>query len=343
MQEFNNPEDFPKLSFSLEDDGKFYINYFGGTAPIKGRFSVVDFYTDNLMYIQNFELHNMSIWIRPNDIVFRDYLVRNGYYLEIRDENDKVIIYRSVGVKNNEKHPLSKTYDKLRNNSLHMDQEIKFLEFVHFKDMHFYEDLKMPFNEMRNFVDAGANFGMFSLALFQMGIRKGYLVEADPRLVDIMNKSISIEGLEIIGKALYDKNSFLEFDVFQGSVNGKLNNEKNEGSAEGSQNGFVKRIQVPTIEINTFMEEVVKEEEVDLFKIDIEGAEYAVFEKMSAKNLNRCKRFLIEFHDNTDGRIFKIVNILNKNGYSMQFSKFDPTDADDILNNSMGVIYAFKR
>lgn len=340
----NKTEDLNKLSFYLNEENKFFIEYFNGDFPIIGKYHIVDYFTDNLIYCNQLNIHNLSLWFKPTETMFGNHLIKNGYYFELRDENNDIIAYRTTGITDPEKkHPLSKVYNRLRKNSLSMDNEMKFLEFSFFKDMYLYNDLKLPIEKIKTFIDAGANFGMFGLSLYDLGAKKGYFVEADPRLVKLMNENINIEGIEIIGKALYNENSFMEFNIFEGSVVGRIKTDNNSNLTEDEINSLVTTVKVPTIDINDFINNIIKEEKIDLFKIDIEGGEYPVFEKITDENLNKSESYLIEFHDNYDGRVSKLITKLCKNGYSMQFLKWDPWDSHDILNNKQGIIYAFKR
>ena len=115
-----------------------------------------------------------------------------------------------------------------------------------------------------------------------------------------------------------------------------------EVNALGNDQGR-RMVEVPSITPNNLIENYIDEEEIDLMKVDIEGAEYIFFDTISEENLSKVKRFIIEFHNNTDFKVMNILKKLAKNGFSYKLKKWQNTDGDFIAENKMGIIYAKKK
>ena len=74
---------------------------------------------------------------------------------------------------------------------------------------------------------------------------------------------------------------------------------------------------------------------IDLLKIDIEGAEYEVFESISPEILIKTNKILLEFHWNK-GRLNPIINKLTQYGFNFKFMSGCNIESD------FGNIFFFK-
>ena len=80
---------------------------------------------------------------------------------------------------------------------------------------------------------------------------------------------------------------------------------------------------------------------VDLLKIDIEGAEYDLIEKTSIETLAKASNIILEFHDNPDGKVLRILEKLESAGFSYQMHDESIKRLVDAYEDH-GVIFAKK-
>jgi hypothetical protein len=113
-------------------------------------------------------------------------------------------------------------------------------------------------------------------------------------------------------------------------------------NANGSSNNRVK-IEVPSISPNTLIKNYIDESHIDLMKIDIEGAEYMFFDTISDTNLKKVKKIIIEFHNNDNYEVMKILRKLAKNNFTFKLFNWGSFTNEYIIENKMGVIYAYQQ
>lgn len=168
-------------------------------------------------------------------------------------------------------------------------------------------------------LDCGAHRGEFANEAVRRWGSKVYAIEASRELIDRMS--------------LLDGATKHHFAV--ASVDGEVrfaHNENQEAShiveAEDRQVG----VAVPAISLSTFVRRY-EVEEVDLLKLDIEGAECGVLMTTPDDVLSRIKQISVEFHDFceyvTSSEVNQAVQRLKKLGFRM--FKFSRTTNGDIL------------
>ena len=82
--------------------------------------------------------------------------------------------------------------------------------------------------------------------------------------------------------------------------------------------------------------------EIDLLKIDIEGAEYDLLEKTDIELLSKAKNIILEFHDNNDRRVNKLTEKLIRAGF--EFKLYNELIQYEVDNNAdHGVIFAKRK
>lgn len=139
-------------------------------------------------------------------------------------------------------------------------------------------------------VDIGANLGLYTLR----ALRAGCIVhsfEASPEIYQLLNKNIKANGFAESGKihsynkAVADKEGYAPFYIEK-----EMCGHSNLYSAETDDSST---INVETVALDHFLKNIDK---IDVVKIDVEGAEYAVLKGM--ENLiksNPQVKILIEF------------------------------------------------
>ena len=323
--------DYNQIDFWYDDnESKFYLK--NNSDVIKNsNFRIFDYYTDICIYIGsglNME-KDIIFWILPpfsNNI----NKAKNGFYLEVYLENQ--IIRKNILIKDfNWKHPLSNKFKLIKN------KDVKFNEYSDFEDLNIYSIFDIDINSINNYVDIGSNYGMSSISFIERDI-KTYMVEADINNVDILNLMWDRNSkIKIINKAISSIDGEIDFYVSDDSVVSSLYGEDVSG-----YNLNRSKIVVESITPNKLIEKYIEEDEIDLMKIDIEGAEYDFFENISDENLKKVKRLVIEFHNNDDYRVMKIIEKLTFCDFKFKLSKWSHSCGDYIIENKMGVIFAQK-
>ena len=295
------------------------------------RLRIFDYYTDLCIYLNDsFKLAADCIfWISPP---FNGNMIKskNGFYLEIYLEG--ITIVKNILVKDfHYKHTLSKKFKLIKNT------EVKFNEYSDFDDLSIYNVFDFDINQIKNYVDVGACYGMASVAFIERDI-KCYLIEAD---VNNVNKLRLMwdknSNIKIIDRAISNKDGTVDFWTSAGieSVVSSLYEIDARGVSVDRE-----KISVQSITPNTLISEFIDEDFIDLMKVDIEGAEYDFFETITDDNIKKVKRFIIEFHNNDQFRVMSIITKLTRNGFRFKLSKWSSSCGDYIIENKMGVIYA---
>ena len=134
----------------------------------------------------------------------------------------------------------------------------------------------IDFSNVKVLIDAGANIGAFTLYSYLANprIEKFYLIEPDEENCIFLEKNMKLNGInnyEIIKKGLWNKKGVLEFFI---------NNKAGEHSLfDYNLDDNIKKV---LINVDT-LDNIINEyniENIDLIKMDIEGAEINAFLKM---------------------------------------------------------------
>jgi len=159
-------------------------------------------------------------------------------------------------------------------------------------------------------IDLGANVGQFSEAITRDFKCRCYAIEAVPSVYSQLPENGLVKKFNY---AISDRNEPLKIYT---SDNRECHSISQEAA---SIYGLQGEISVDGITLETFLNDQ-KIELVDLLKIDIEGAEEAVFNSTSDATLCNVKQITIEFHDFVPGSISteevnKITNRLKRLGF----------------------------
>lgn len=153
------------------------------------------------------------------------------------------------------------------------------------------------------FIDAGANIGVVSRILTAINPQiKGYALEPDVENYNICTNNLKDQcDVNVMNVGLWNKKT-------------KLNViERNNGSQVGfvveeNENGSIDAVTVDDV--------ISDNHYIDIFKMDIEGSEYYVFDESSDKWIDRVGMFIIEFHDRIiEGCEEKVISRLSEHGF----------------------------
>jgi FkbM family methyltransferase len=186
----------------------------------------------------------------------------------------------------------------------------------------FYSDLCKGIDFSGVVIDAGANVGFFTLLADAKGAKRVYSIEPDPEAFHCLHKNfMNHSNVICVNKALHDKIELALFDLGLGtSVASTISTYNTQ---------FEKHtIFVETITISSLL---LIEDRIDLLKLDIEGAEYAVLRNLPSYYYDKIDQFFIEFHGDPKYIFQKLV----KEGYEPEYR-----DSDE--NSTAGFIYAKK-
>lgn len=162
-----------------------------------------------------------------------------------------------------------------------------------------YESELVKLKEDDIVVDFGANIGMFSLYASKKS-KMLYSVEPDPITYEnLLKNTESIDNIITINKAIYSKGGEIEF----------IRNEVSGASSLFNNQNNSKKITIDTISFSDFINQY-NIDRINYLKVDIEGAEFDLFENMDEDFLqNNIDKIFMEVH--LIGN-FKLDDILNK-------------------------------
>ena len=164
------------------------------------------------------------------------------------------------------------------------------------------------------------------------------MVDADAGNIDLLNETYgNRHNIKIIYKAICDIDGSVDF--YNDVHNSLVSSIDPIGHGGG---GARNKVTVPSMTFNTFMDKYLEEDEVDLMKIDIEGAEYSLFRAATEANLKRVKSFLIEFHGNDNFQIMEIIQKLAKCDFNYRIDNSWGKNDKYMVENKAGIIYAWR-
>lgn len=154
-------------------------------------------------------------------------------------------------------------------------------------------------------IDCGANVGI-TCAYFKHIFPKAQIkaFEADSNIFEYLKKNIEKNGIrdsvELINKAVWTDNNGIEFGM-EGADGGSIYKKNSESE------------KVASVRLKEVLE---SEKEIDLLKIDIEGAEDAVIADCG-ESLKRVRRLFFEYHSHKDRRqnLDLILRTLSENNF----------------------------
>jgi len=192
--------------------------------------------------------------------------------------------------------------------------------YVNYREM-FYENVYgfCNIDNLETVVDIGANVGIFSLyMLIKRGCQLVHAVEpTDMAYEKLKIAAKNYDGIITHKVAVYNHDGTLTISCKRdNSAISKITSEEVDNSD---------RVKFPCVTLSTFLT-VNNLDSVDLIKVDIEGAEFAVFDAASDKTILRSKRYIIEYHveDGERQKLHNLVNRLEGLGYKLK-NKLDPT------------------
>lgn len=170
-------------------------------------------------------------------------------------------------------------------------------------------------SDINNALDMGANDGLFTEYLLSIGVKKVYCFEPDPRCIKFLNSNYyNKENVVVVDKAVHFENA-TGLDFFC-SVEASTTSSLTDKTGSQHYARLNNKTLVDGITLNTFRKKYNCMP--DFVKMDIEGAEYGVLTSLEDYEIQDIDRWLIEFHENTNGEFMKIAERFKSLGFELK-------------------------
>lgn len=176
-------------------------------------------------------------------------------------------------------------------------------------------------------IDIGAHIGLFALYAYAELISPlVYAYEPDPNNFKMLNKNIAINNLSSTIKPFNVAVGDSGVSKFFSSDIGSMSTTQ-EVRDLGIDAGTGKYINIRSVSVTEILN---KFKHIDIMKMDCEGSEWKIIEKMSTKRLN-IGYICMEYHEFAGKKRGYIEKVLAKKGYKVYFRDRDNDKASGIL------------
>lgn len=257
-----------------------------------------------------------------------------GFKIELYDSNNKFTSFKNFYIKNVERErtvyiDVIDPFDCLFYNYTEMFVENKY-------DCYNIENLDVV-------IDIGANAGLFTKLCLMKNVKQIFSVEPNKKsLLNLKHITKYDKNVTVIEKAVSDTNKISRF--YTSNDNSTISCFNKELLQR--QHSNITEYDVECLTVKDLINEY-NLEKISLLKMDVEGSEYSIIKSLTKDIFNKIDSFLIEFHENRNGEVKDLVNILTDNGFEInQIRKHSSQNNDDIKNSYYsepnGTIYAIK-
>jgi FkbM family methyltransferase len=296
--------------------------------------AIREYVSDGVLWSSDYDAmpKHMNFWMTPVDKNVFDYEKDPNY------TGTKICIYRKSDEKKLYEHPYFKTYVDIPRISL--SNSIPY--YYNYGEFFINNKYSKWFNrKFDNVVDAGSNVGVFvEYLLYNEITEKIIAVECGSKALKDLYRNFKREPrVEIIPKALNHNNDEIVF--YHSEVNPVISSTLSPDRLKNHGAG-VKGDDAVIVETVTIANLVNRLGVIDLLKIDIEGAEYEIIEKLDPVLFNSINNLFIECHFFEDDYLEKYNNLVDKlrqNGYNVK--EFEEGQSVKISESEM--IFATKK
>jgi FkbM family methyltransferase len=323
-----------KFDIYFEKSNKIVFKYLDDKTVIHCHIVIKDIDSNIPIYhFKNVFCNKSVYWTVPIPQYICDFELDNsfrGFLIEFYDLDKKIVMSKELFIKKDQKNVkyklnIDNPFDLLFHNYLEM--------FVK-KNYDCYN-----INNLSTVIDIGANSGLFSKLCVDKNVNHVYAIEPNSECMVNLNSIFKNEPrVTIINKAISNVEGDVElFTSKECTTLGSL--DKNHSNT----NTIIQTVKCTTLE------KIVTEfniTSISLLKLDVEGAEYSILENLSNKVYDITDSILLEYHDNTNGKIKKLVDILSSHGFNITQVRNHSKNNEDISSNYIDVdnatIYATK-
>lgn len=181
-----------------------------------------------------------------------------------------------------------------------------------------YRSAEKIMTNAKTIIDAGAHIGLFALyALALNPTAKIICLEPEPNNLLSLKQNLKnnkISSVKVIGAALAGQSGPRSLAVTPDNHNHHLVSDTLSKSV----------IAVTAINLPDLLKRQ-KINQVDLLKMDIEGAEYEIIAQLRAADFAKIQNLILEYHENSDQKRQEIEAALRRAGFSVSIfpSNFD--------------------
>jgi len=315
------------------DDNQITITY-SGNEKLNFNVSIRDMTSKAPMYWFNLPLeYPIFYWTIPIPIhikKFKDNPNFRGFLVEFYDVETNELVFGQELIVNSNFYPRIPEF-KFK------PLDCNYINYYEFFVDRCFDDLKLE--NLDTVIDIGANVGLFAKYMYSVNAKKVILVEANPYLRESIEYHLDNDLIKstIYMNPVYKEHTKIDFRFStENSTIGSNVFDNNVGEYGQLSN----LISCDTI----IIDDIYKENNygrISLFKCDIEGGEYPIFESITDEQIGLVDRFMVEFHENTNGQINIILEKLEKNNFEYDIIVYEmgrKTRAD--RNAKHGVIFA---
>ena len=330
MNILNVADIYSLFSFGFDGEtNQVTINY-TGNEKLNFNVSIRDMTSKAPMYWFNLPLeYPIFYWTIPIPIhikKFKDNPNFRGFLVEFYDVETKELVFGHELIVNSNFFPRIPEF-KFK------PLDCNYINYYEFFVDRCYDDLRLE--NLDTVIDIGANVGLFAKYMYSVNAKKVILVEANPYLRESIEYHLDndLEKSIIYMNPVYKEHTKIDFMFSE--ENSTIGS--NVLNVDGQLNSVVS---CDTITID----DIYKDNDygrISLFKCDIEGGEYPLFESITDEQINLVDRFMVEFHENTNGEINIITDKLEKNNFECEIIVFEgnkKTKSDKNIKH--GVIFA---
>tara|TARA_R100000027_G_scaffold67220_1_gene65115 strand:- start:12488 stop:13255 length:768 start_codon:yes stop_codon:yes gene_type:complete len=154
-------------------------------------------------------------------------------------------------------------------------------------------------------IDCGANIGLSTLFFKRLYPNARITAfEADPEICALLKRNCAANGVndvDIHAAAVWTEDGEIQFEL-EGGFSGKL---------AGADVSGGRIVTIPSVRLKPYLEE-----RIDLLKVDIEGAEWAVLQDCQDL-LGNVDKIFVEYHSSPDNpqRLGDLLTILQEHGF----------------------------
>ena len=323
----------------VKDENKIFV-YYNAENPIDVSISVADIDSKHAIYAFDSHFRDYSgCWNVPVPLGALNHYNRTGYF-----RGYEVSIYTADRLTLLEQHTIWYNENAPKFERVLFPTDPWNLTWINYTEM-FVEDFYNPLqmNIKGVCLDIGANDGLYTEYLLRNGAERVYAVECDPRSIKFLNKRFNGDTrVVIVDKGLWNANQNGVKLAYKEDTS-TVSSIKTEVHHFDENNYFY----IDTWDYAT-LKSKMNISKVDFFKIDIEGAEYEVFESMTDDDICEIEGFMVEIHWNSNGRIYGITDRLQRLGYSIELRRHTVDNAvvenrDEWKDYDLCTFYASKK
>lgn len=303
------------IDLYFEAPNKIHLTNKGN--PQKYLVSVKDYYTNIPMYHCEIDFTNSNGWyIMPNgnkDFTTESYF--STFNIEFYTIDKKLIGKKTLKVKDLNYMPV--VFD---NNFSAFD-----CLYINYKQM-FYEDIysHLQISDLDTVLDIGANVGLFTLYMLKRKAKTIHSFEPTIKaFTQLYNTLQNNKNVHLHKKAIFNTSGKMKIKSVEdnSTISGFIDD------VHPYTNDKMSEEEVDVVTLNDFLKSE-NLNQIDLIKIDIEGAEHEVIAGLSDEEILKSKRYLIEYHWGHKRNPMNIVNRFIKLNYKV-INKDDPEFKDD--------------